>query len=50
MDPNRKVGPNALQIAGRIEAFFSLFGRVIFTEDEAFVYEALPGSISALEK
>lgn len=50
IDPKRKVGPNALQIAGRIEAFFSLFGRVIFTEDEALVYEALPDSISALEK
>lgn len=50
-DPNKNVGPNALQMAGKTDASFSPFGRVILTLDEAFVYSALPPlAVSLLRK
>lgn len=49
-DPNKKVGPKALQIAGRMEAWFwALPERLMLTVDDAFSYFAVPFDDSALE-
>lgn len=50
--PNKNVGPNALQIAGKIDAWFFVFCDVIVTLADVldFLYDALPVNAFLLKK